>query len=329
MRRHFAVIALLGAIALTGIGRHQTRPPATPTPAPTPVATPKPALPVLVIYPFQVNGDADKTSGAKLAALFAGQMQAAGGITIKPLAATVGVARADYLTNAIKGGADYYVSGYLTPLGDEVALVEQVVSTSSGAIVWANTAQLLTYGDATTQADSIRSAILGHAGRVEAEFQQQQAQSTPTPGPSNGASTSIGAILGLLHHRGPAPKPSLAPNQKPVRAIVLVGRGQAANALFTSLDRTYRVSRSAVLTQNVANDAHLVCGATSTVTVAAGDVRTTQTKSFPPFTQYVFTLRVYRCDGSPFFTHTASSRSMEDAVDQAVAAFIAAHPSNT
>src|SRR5947209_16837435 len=109
-----------------------------PTPAPTPAVTPTPALPVLIIYPFQVNGDADKTSGAKLAALFAGQMQTAGGLAIKPLATTVGIARADYLTNAIKSGADYYVSGYLTPLGDEVALVEQVVSTSSGAIVWAN-----------------------------------------------------------------------------------------------------------------------------------------------------------------------------------------------
>lgn len=328
MRRHFLVVFLC-AVALTGLGHRQSRPQATPSPAPTPVVTATPSLPVVLIYPFQVNGDADKSSGVKLASLFIGQIQTAGGVSIKPLTATTGIARADYLTNAIKGGADYYVSGYVTPLGDEVALVEQVVSTSSGAIVWANTAQLLTYGDATTQADSIRTAILSHAGRVEAQYQQQQAQATPTPGPSNGASTSIGSILGLLHHRGPAPKPTLASNQKPARAILLVGRGDAANALFNSLDRVYHVSRSAVLTQNVAADAHLVCGATSDATVASGDLHTEQTRSFPHFTMYVFTLRAHRCDGSVFFNKTSSARSMQDAVDEAVAAFVAAHPSNT
>ncbi|MDP9016941.1 MAG: hypothetical protein M3N19_01295 [Candidatus Eremiobacteraeota bacterium] len=330
MRRPLAVFALLSAVALMGAA-HRGRPAASPapTPSPTPTASAAPIAPVVVLYPFTVNGDADKNAGNKMVTLFAAQMTASGGLIVKPVPA-VPVQRADYLTNALKNGADYYISGYMTPLGDEVALVEQVVSTSSGAIVWSSTATVLTYGDALTQADTIKKVVIGHAGRVEASYKQQQALATPPPGPANGAQTSIGSILGLLHrsHSGPAPRPTLAPDKKPARIILVVGHDDTANALIQALEGMYRVTHSATVTQNVAADAHTVCGSITNATIAEALARTEFTKSLPRYSLNVVTLRVYRCDGSILFQKTARASSLGDAMDQAVGAYISAHPSN-
>jgi len=111
VRRNLAVFSLLCAVLLTGIGhRGRPGPPSTPAPTPTPYAVPTPAIPVLIIYPFQVNGDADKKAGQKLASLFLAQMAGQGGIVVKPIS-TQGVARSDYLSDALKNGADYYPYG--------------------------------------------------------------------------------------------------------------------------------------------------------------------------------------------------------------------------
>ncbi|GAC1392011.1 MAG: hypothetical protein NVSMB31_09790 [Vulcanimicrobiaceae bacterium] len=332
MRRSLAVLACFSAFVFIGAG-HRSRPNSTPapTPSPTPIASAAPVAPVVVLYPFTVNGDADKNAGNKMVALFAAQMTASGGLIIKPVPASP-VQRADYLTNALKNGADYYISGYMTPLGDEVALVEQVVSTSSGAIVWSSTATVLTYGDALTQADTIKKVVIGHAGRVEASYKQQQALATPVPGPANGAQTSIGSILGLLHRGGrsaPAPRPTLAPDKKPLRPILVVGHDDVATALIHALDGMYRVTHSATVTQNVAADAHTVCGSISNATVAEAEQRTEFTKSLPRYSLSAVTLRIFRCDGSVFFQKSARASSLGEAIDQAVAAFVAAHPSNT
>lgn len=319
----------MSAFVLTG-ARHAPAPPAAPTPSPAPAATPTPALPVVIIYPFQVNGDADKQAGVKMVALMSSQMLASGGTILKPPSAAL-VQRSEYLTNAIKNGADYYISGYLTPVGDAVNLVEQVVSTTSGTIIWSNTAQLQTYGDAVTQAIYMNKAIIAHAGRVEAQYQAQQASATPEPGPANGAQTSIGRILGLLHRGGNSqPRQSIAADKKPARAILVVGGGQTGALLQTALDRAYNATKSATVSTNVARDARVICGATTNATIASGDLSSRVIRGFPASrTVYAFTLTVHRCDGSVFFTHRANGDSAEAAVDGAVDAFIGAHPGNT
>ena len=336
LRRFLSVVALLGASVLTGFGHRgapaATSPPATPAPTSTP-AMPASAVPVIMIYPFTVNGDADKTAGKKLADLFLSQMATIGGVTVKPIPTTP-IERTDYLTDAIKNGADYYISGFLTPLGNEVAIVEQVVSTTSGAIVWANTAQVLTYGDAASQADTMRKVVIAHAGRFEAEYRQEQTQAPPTPGADQrGASTNIGGILGLLKHatggkRGPAPIASVAPDKKPLRAILVVGRDDAGTTLERALNRFYRVSNLGATSGSIATDAHKACATFSNVTLASGELRKEQTNSFPRNTLNVFTLHMYHCDGSNFFNTTARAGSLVEAVDQTVAAYVAAHPEN-
>ncbi|GAC1503569.1 MAG: hypothetical protein NVS1B14_09010 [Vulcanimicrobiaceae bacterium] len=332
LRRSLAAISLLCIIALTGIGHRGPTP--SPSPSPTPTPVPTPVVPVVMIYPFTVNGEADKRAGKKLADLFLAQMATVGGVVVKPIPVAP-VERANYLTDAIKNGADYYISGYLTPLGDEVALVEQVVSTESGTVLWGNTAQVITYGDALTQADTIRKIIVQHSGRIEAAYRQQQTQATPTPGPDQqGASTSIGAILGLLKHvaggkRAPAPVPSLAPEKKPLRAILVLGRDQAGTTLEHSLNRLYRVSNAGASSGNITQDARKICGVFPNSSIASGEVRKELTNSFPRNTIQVFTLRMYRCDGSNFFSHTARSNSLQSAIDETVAAYAAAHPDNS
>ncbi|MBC5815545.1 MAG: hypothetical protein GIW97_03290 [Candidatus Eremiobacteraeota bacterium] len=333
MRRNLAVFSLICAVLLTGIGhRKPSGPPATPAPTPTPFAVPTAAVPVMMIYPFAVNGDADKKAGDKMAGLFLAQIAGAGGVIVKPIPAKV-VARTDYLSDAIKNGADYYLSGYMTPVGEEVALVEQLVSTGSGAIIWSSTAQVLTYGDALNQADIVRQSVINHAGRVEAQYRQQQALATPTPGPANGAQTSIGAILGLIKHvaggRKAEPAPTLAPEKKPLKAILVIGHDGGASSLQHSLDRIYRVSNAGIESGDVVADTRKVCSKFPNITVASGETKRERTRGFPPSSINVFTLRMYNCQGTVFFTNTARSGSLQDAVDQAVAAYVSAHPSNS
>ena len=331
MRRLISSLALACAVALTGAAHRAPAPSPTPSPSATPTAAP--ALPVIMIYPFAVSGDADKTAGKKLASLYLAQMATVGGVIVKPVPVTT-VERSAYLTDSIKNGADYYVSGYLTPLGDEISLVEQVVSTTSGTIIWANTAHVLTYGDALSQADTIRKVVMEHSGRVEAQYKQQQAQATAAPADQQGASTNIGAILGLLRHvtgggkRTPAPLPTVAPEKKPLRAILVIGHDEAATVLEHSLGRAYRVANAGGTSGNLAADTKKICTTYPTVNIAVGELRTEQTKSFPHRTTNIFTLRMYRCDGPAFFDETRRSGSLQDAVDQTVSTYANSHPNN-
>ncbi len=319
---------MISVVAL--IGARPARPPATPTPSPSP--TPTPAPPTVLIYPFTVNGEADKRAGGKLASLYTKEIQTMGGVVIKA-PSTPNVDRKAYLDSAIKDGVDYYLSGYITPLGEQVAVVQQLVSTQSGAIIWASTAQMLTYSDAADQADTIRKVVLAHAGRIEASYQQQQSAATAAP-EEHGAQTSIAAILGIFHRLRPGPRPTLAPEKKPKRGVLVVQVAASPSSMDTatttalalSLNRTYNVARSAVVTQNVPSDAHIICGALSNETIATGDFH--QDRNLRHDISDAFTLRVYRCDGSLIFTNTARSGSVGGAIDLTVNAYMKDHPNN-
>ncbi len=93
------------------------------------------APPVVVVYPLTTSGATTKNdAGADIAVLLANRLAQLGGLTVKPY--TPGTQRADYLSAALKEGADYYVTGFLAPVGAEVSIIVQVVSTSSGTIVY-------------------------------------------------------------------------------------------------------------------------------------------------------------------------------------------------
>jgi hypothetical protein len=170
--------------------------------------------PVVVVYPFTVSGPTDPEAGGRLAVLFATELAQEGGLNVKP--ATPGTDRAHFLSAAISAGADYYVTGFVTPLGDEVSLVDQIVSTYSGIVVWSDTKQIRTYDEAAGQADLIRAAILRHAGRTLAQLDEPAPKATQTSPPTT--TKNSGNFLGLFGHKPkatPVPAPSASGTPPP------------------------------------------------------------------------------------------------------------------
>jgi len=168
------------------------------------------APPVVIVYPLTVGSGANPESGSNIAVLLA-QGLAQHGVTVKP--APPGTQRADYLTVAQAAGADYYVTGFLTALGDEVSMVLQAVSTSSGSIINSTTTVVKTYAEAAGQAPSLADAILRHSGRALAQLDEPKAVDSATPQPSRsdkGNEANLNGLGGIFHH-----KPKAAPSPGP------------------------------------------------------------------------------------------------------------------
>ena len=181
------------------------------------------ATPNLIVYPFSANGsDVTKEAGSRLAIIIATQIANLGGVNVKP--ATPGVERQNYLDAARNAGADYYIAGYLTPLGDGVSVVEQLVSTLTGIVVYSNTAQIRTYADAASQGDVLREALLRHQGRnLGAYAAPPPPANTPTPAAARGtaAQANLGQLFGRKQQHGTPPAahattlPAAAPASPP------------------------------------------------------------------------------------------------------------------
>lgn len=164
--------------------------------------------PLVVVFPLTVNGDVQKDSGERLAVMFAQQLSENG---IKVVPPVPGTERVDYLTAARKLGCDYYITGFVTPLGAEVSVVEQVVSTLSGTVIASNSVQFLTYADASGQGALLATMIQQHAERIYAALQDNP-QPSATPEPKSSAETNLDKLGGLFKHRAKAtPAPSAEP----------------------------------------------------------------------------------------------------------------------
>jgi len=201
-------------------------------------------LPTVVVFPFSLSAsDVDKESGSRLAVIVATGIANNGGVLLKP--APPLTERKNYLTVARQLGADYYVSGYITPLGDAVSVVEQVVSTQSGILIASNTAQLTTYADAAGQGATLGDEIIHHHNRNLDAFQAPPppAAATPTPEPTGAAQADLGK---LFHRKGKAaPAPAGSPVASPIpapaisatpvpRAPVAIRQASSATARPTS-----------------------------------------------------------------------------------------------
>jgi hypothetical protein len=168
------------------------------------------APPVVVVYPFTVaGGSMSPQVGGDVALLIADRLAAIGGLDVKPF--TPGTERPDYLTAAEKQSADYYVAGFLTPIGSEVSLIVQVVSTYGGTVEWSSTSTIRTYNDAVAQADGVHDAIIRHAQRSLDSLGAAPPPTTPEPTGKDAAGFSLNHILGRKHHDVIAPEPSPSP----------------------------------------------------------------------------------------------------------------------
>jgi len=164
--------------------------------------------PVVVVYPLTVSSGADPEAGASIAVTLAQKLATAGGISVKPY--PPGIQRADFQTAAQKLGADYYVSGFLTPLGDQISMVTQIVNVASGTIITSSTAFVKTYADAAAQAEPLREAILRHAGRAYSVLDNPPRE-TPSPKPAEKNEANLTGLGALFKKKNKAPAATPSP----------------------------------------------------------------------------------------------------------------------
>jgi hypothetical protein len=338
--RFFAALLLCASVVLIA---------AAPSPTPAPVATPlltppttPPPLPPgvagsVLVYPFDVQTGADPKIGTAIAEILAQEMGAAGSLVVLPV--PVGIKRTDFLTNAREQHADFYISGYVTPVGDAAAVVEQVVSVESGVILFSQTAQVQSVADVASQSLQARSQILAFLGRSTQSMQQAPSSSTPEPKSTNGAQMQLKGISGIVdsvfHHHGATPTP--APIVRPARGVFVVAPAAAAGItsgdlkdataeLYFALQRHY-TAQMATATSNVSSAADSICGANRNNTIASGTISQVVPKRGRPTATFV--LSVYTCFGAKLVDVTGTGPTPKQAVDAAVASYADAHPDNS
>ena len=313
----------------------------TPSPVPSPTAPPTPAAieqqPVVMVYPFDVQTGSDPRLGYAIADILAHEMIAAGGITVP--AVPLGVKRSDFLESARAAHADFYISGYVTPVGDAAAVVEQVVSVDSGVILFSQTAQVASVADVASQSLLARSQILAFVGRGT-ETVETQPSNTPAPTSTNGANVPISGIGSIVNsvfkHKGNSATPSPAPVVKPSRGVIVapltasgyVAPADLANALhelYFALNGHFNAQMTAV-TSNVAASTDAICGSNRDNTVATGTLAEVPAHHGA---QVTFNLVVYTCFGAPLEREVGKGVSIKTAVDAAVTAYAKAHPDNS
>lgn len=309
--------------------------PPPPTPAPGPPAVGQ--TPLVMVYPFEVQTGADPRIGMAIAQILGQEMVAAGGINVPQI--PQGIKRVDFLTYARVNHADFYISGYVTPVGDSAAVVEQVVSVDSGVILFSQTAQVSSVADVASQSLLARTEILTFLGRGTQNV-QTQTSNTPAPTSTNGAQVPIQGIGSIVNsvfkHKGgrtPTPAPITKPSRGVIVAPVTAASGyvapadltNAANELFFAMNGHFNAQMTAV-TGNVATSTDAICGANRDNTVAAGTLQEATAKHGKTMT---FKLTIYTCFGAALDSQVGSGSSVKSAVDAAVAAYAKAHPDNS
>jgi len=157
--------------------------------------------PKVIVYPFQAgNGSIDREATSRLATMIATEMANTGKVTVIP--PPPGTERKDFLTTARAADADYYITGYVTPLGDGVSIVEQVVGATSGIVVYSQSAQLSTYADVNGQGDQLAQFLSIDANRQLSSIGTPPPAPSPTPQPAGGAQANLGSLRGLFHRGG-------------------------------------------------------------------------------------------------------------------------------
>ena len=167
--------------------------------------------PRAIVYPFTATGSSvDREASSRLATIIATRMAETGLVTVIP--PPPGTERKDFLSVARAQNADYYVAGFLSPLGNGVSLVEQLVSSATGIVIFSQSTQLNTYQEAAAQGDDLAQFIAHHANRAFSSIGTPPPQSSPTPAPSSGPEANLGKLFG--RRKKPAATPSASP--KPV-----------------------------------------------------------------------------------------------------------------
>ncbi len=141
--------------------------------------------PVLVVFPFEPAGSVAPKVGEQVSLVFAQSIAEGGDVTVKtpPPSST----KQTYQQDARALGASYYISGYVTPFGTQLSLVEYVVSVRTGTVVYSATAQAGNANDVRTQAYTLRKAVLElarHDSGLDTAAAAPQPAVSPSPAPT-------------------------------------------------------------------------------------------------------------------------------------------------
>ena len=153
-------------------------------------------IPTVIVYPLAASSATlDREASARIATILATQI--ALGNRVKVIPPKTDVDRSTYLADARANGANYYVTGFITPLGSGASVVEQVVSTTSGALVFSVSNYIASYGEVQSQGDQLREGILERADHgVAAMAALPPPAATPEPEPSKGTDVNVSGIFG-------------------------------------------------------------------------------------------------------------------------------------
>ena len=95
-----------------------------------------------------------------------------------------------------------------------MSVVEQVVSTATGIVVFSQSTQLNTYNEAASQGDDLANFVYRHANRGLAAIGTAPPAASPTPASSNGPEANLGKLFGRKKKAAPKATPTPAP--KPI-----------------------------------------------------------------------------------------------------------------
>lgn len=340
MRRTFGVVLLSLSVGLLAA----TPPPHAPAPAPTPKATLAPVpipvvttkAPSVVIYPFETPSDVNKDTGTAIAQIYAQVLVQSGGLTVLDIPQNI--KREDYEKYAHSKGADYYISGYVQPIGTAAAIVSNVVDVNNEISVYSQTTQIQSVPEVASQALNTRTIIMRAAGIDRPDIVTGNA--TPAPTSTSGASVSINSIVGdLFHgrHKAAAPTPTPIP-AKPARGVLLArltgnARGgdltRGTEALQRLMASYFNVTPVNAAENDVPAKADSLCGAHRDNTIASGILNATRSGGIRPHNSYTFTLNVYTCFGSVLYTNDQTDDDFVKAIRDAVDAYAKEHPANS
>lgn len=350
MRRLLPLVLVVASLALMAAAPSPSPSPlpsAKPSGAPTATATgsgapasPKPLFagaPTVIVYPFETQSGADPKIGAAISQILSQAMTQAGGVTVLPTPQNV--ARSDFQAYARQQHADFYISGYVTPIGETASVVEQLVGVSDGIVLYSQTAQVFSVGDVASQSLQARAFILAYTNRGTQSIQSSGSK-TPAPTASNGAQVKIGGISAIVdsvfHHHGAATPTPMPASAKPSRGVIVAPVSatgtvaaadltNATNEVYFAMLRRYNAAITTVK-GTVASSADAICGTHRNNTIATGTIAENMPKKGH---EVDFTLQVYTCFGVLLDTQLGKGNDIKAAVDAAVAAYAAAHPDNS
>jgi hypothetical protein len=259
-------------------------------------------VPTVIVYPMSTSNALNREDAARIMTTLATQIAAGGQIKVVPPAS--GIERENYLANARSVGANFYVTGFMTPLGQGASVVEQVVSTTSGTLVFSVTNYITSLAEIAAQGDQLRAGIIERSSRgIQAFSAPPPPANTPAPEATNGTDVNINKLFG--RKTAPAAGVALAPPANATLAILAVGgsadseqRSAAARAIASAFDHAGR-------------HAVVVDAATPSNAVCAANKATAQVAAWldPPRANAAdrnVTLRMiaYDCDGKVAFDRT-------------------------